>query len=120
MNAVVLTGHGGMEKLEYRSDVEVPTPKDDEVLINVKAAGINNTDINTRIGWYSKSSAENSDDGSWSGNPLNFPIIQGADICGIIVGAGKSVELKINFLAEREGFEPSIVLPLYTLSKRAD
>ena len=94
MNAVVLTGHGGMEKLEYRSDVEVPTPKDDEVLINVKAAGINNTDINTRIGWYSKSSAENSDDGSWSGNPLNFPIIQGADICGIIVGAGKSVDKK--------------------------
>ena len=94
MNAVVLTGHGGMEKLEYRSDVEVPTPKDDEVLINVKAAGINNTDINTRIGWYSKSSAENSDDGSWSGNPLNFPIIQGADICGIIVGAGNSVDKK--------------------------
>ena len=94
MNAVVLTGHGGMEKLEYRSDVEVPAPKDDEVLINVKAAGINNTDINTRIGWYSKSSAENSDDGSWSGNPINFPIIQGADICGIIVGAGKSVDKK--------------------------
>ena len=23
-------------------------------------------------------------------------------------------------MAEREGFEPSIVLPLYTLSKRAD
>ena len=58
MNAVLLTGHGGMEKLEYRSDVEVPIPKDDEVLINVKAAGINNTDINTRTGWYSKSSVE--------------------------------------------------------------
>ncbi len=25
-----------------------------------------------------------------------------------------------DILAEREGFEPSIVLPLYTLSKRAD
>ena len=94
MNAVLLTGHGGMEKLEYRSDVEVPIPKDDEVLINVKAAGINNTDINTRIGWYSKSSAENSDDGSWSGNPLDFPIIQGADICGNIVAVGKSVDEK--------------------------
>ena len=89
MHAVLLSGHGGMEKLEYRSDVDVPIPKDDEVLINVKAAGINNTDINTRIGWYSKSSAENSDDGSWSGNPLDFPIIQGADICGNIVAVGK-------------------------------
>ena len=49
MAAVVLTDHGGMEKLEYRSDVEVPTPKDDEVLINVKAAGINKTDINKTI-----------------------------------------------------------------------
>ena len=39
MHAVLLSGHGGMEKLEYRSDVDVPIPKDDEVLINVKAAG---------------------------------------------------------------------------------
>ena len=94
MHAVLLTSHGGMEKLEYRSDIEVPTPKEDEVLINVKGAGINNTDINTRIGWYSKSSAANSDDGSWSGNPLDFPIIQGADICGNIVAVGKSVDEK--------------------------
>ena len=94
MHAVLLSGHGGMEKLEYRSDVDVPIPKDDEVLINVKAAGINNTDINTRIGWYSKSSPENGNDGSWSGNPLNFPIIQGADICGNIVAVGKSIDEK--------------------------
>ena len=93
MHAVLLSGHGGMEKLEYRTDVKVPIPKDDEVLINVKAAGINNTDINTRIGWYSKSSPENND-GSWSGNPLNFPIIQGADICGNIVAVGKSINKK--------------------------
>jgi len=30
------------------------------------------------------------------------------------------VKEKIEFLAEREGFEPSIVLLLYTLSKRAE
>ena len=94
MHAVLLTSHGGMDKLEYRSDVNVPVPKEDEVLINVKGAGINNTDINTRIGWYSKSSVENADDGSWSGNPLNFPIIQGADICGNIVAVGSSVDKK--------------------------
>ena len=91
MTAVLLTDHGGIEKLEYRSDVEIPIPKEDEVLINVKAAGINNTDINTRIGWYSKSSAEKCNDGSWSGNSLNFPIIQGADICGNIVAVGSSI-----------------------------
>jgi NADPH:quinone reductase-like Zn-dependent oxidoreductase len=54
MAAVVLTGHGGLEKLEYRTDVQVPRPKKGEVLIQVAAAGINNTDVNTRIGWYSK------------------------------------------------------------------
>ena len=94
MHAVLLTAHGGMEKLEYRSDVEVPIPKEDEVLIDVKGAGINNTDINTRTGWYSKTSTYNSGDGSWSGNPLNFPIIQGADICGNIIEVGSSVDKK--------------------------
>ena len=54
MCAVLLTGHGGTEKLKYKTDVPVPEPKPQEVLIRVAAAGINNTDINTRIGWYSK------------------------------------------------------------------
>ena len=54
MHAVVLTGHGGFDKMEYRNDVPVPLPKNNEVLIRVAAAGVNNTDINTRIGWYSK------------------------------------------------------------------
>ena len=54
MAAVLLTGHGGLDKLEYRTDVAVPRPGPGEVLIRVRAAGVNNTDINTRIGWYSK------------------------------------------------------------------
>jgi NADPH:quinone reductase-like Zn-dependent oxidoreductase len=54
MHAVVLTGHGGFDRLEYRDDVPVPVPAEGQVLVKVAAAGINNTDINTRIGWYSK------------------------------------------------------------------
>lgn len=54
MRAVLLTGYGGFDKLDYRDDIPVPIPGPDEVLIRVGAAGINNTDINTRIGWYSK------------------------------------------------------------------
>ena len=50
MRAVLLTGHGGPEKLEYREDVPIPTPDRGEVLIEVGAAGINNTDIWTREG----------------------------------------------------------------------
>ena len=91
MHAVILTGHGGMDKLEYKNNIDVPVPKKDEVLIRVKGTGVNNTDINTRIGWYSKSDDKNMNDGSWSGNPLDFPIIQGADICGNIVAVGSQV-----------------------------
>ena len=50
MSAVRLTGHGGFDRLEYRTDVHTPRPKPGEVLINVAAAGVNNTDTNTRIG----------------------------------------------------------------------
>lgn len=102
MAAVLLTGHGGIEKLEYRTDVPVPQPGPGEVLIRVAAAGINNTDINTRIGWYSKAvgadtnaggatgfDSVNDDDASWSGKPLEFPRIQGADACGHIAAVGE-------------------------------
>lgn len=89
MTGVVLTGHGGLDKLEYRQDLKVPTPAPDEVLIRVAAAGINNTDINTRIGWYSKDNT--TDNATWSGAPLQFPRIQGADCCGYIVATGSNV-----------------------------
>jgi len=54
MAAVYLTAHGGLDKLEYRTDVPLPQPGVGEVLIQVGAAGVNNTDINTRTAWYSK------------------------------------------------------------------
>ena len=105
MVAVYLTGHGGLEKLDYRDDIELPVPAADEVLIKVGAAGVNNTDINTRIGWYSKKvdsdtnsggatgfEEVDSEDASWSGVPLEFPRIQGADCCGVIVAVGATVE----------------------------
>ena len=89
MHAVLLTDHGGLEKLEYKTDIPVPVPKDNEVLIRVTAAGINNTDVNTRTAWYSK--YKSNAGGSWSGAPLKFPRIQGADVCGIIVSVGSKV-----------------------------
>jgi hypothetical protein len=57
MSAVVLTGHGGLDKLEYHQDWPTPRPVSDEVLVRVGACGLNNTDINTRTAWYSKSGA---------------------------------------------------------------
>ena len=57
MSGSVLTGHGGPEMLEWREDIPLPAPAKGDVLIEVAAAGVNNTDINTRIGWYSKGEA---------------------------------------------------------------
>jgi len=90
MSAVLLTGHGDFDKLEVRDDVAVPRPGPHDVLIRVGAAGVNNTDINTRIGWYSKKDGAD-EDASWAGVPLRFPRIQGADICGRIVAVGDAV-----------------------------
>ncbi len=101
MSAVLLTGYGGLEMLEYRDDVPVPEPGPGEVLINVTAAGMNNTDINTRIGWYSSSvqsgttaeggtegvGLEEGGSGGWTGD-VGFPRIQGADLVGQIVAVG--------------------------------
>ena len=105
MHGVTLTGHGGPEKLQYRKDLPLPVPGKNEVLIRVAAAGVNNTDINTRIAWYSKSDAA-SEDASWSGHSLNFPRIQGADVCGVIVALGEGVDK--TRLGERVLIEPCI------------
>nr|WP_186175553.1 alcohol dehydrogenase family protein [Vibrio jasicida] len=105
MKGVLLTGHGGPEMLEYRQDIPVPTPKENEVLIRVSAAGVNNTDINTRIGWYSKGDND-SEDASWSGNALVLPRIQGADVCGEIVAAGSMVDE--SRIGERVLIEPCL------------
>ena len=75
MRGVWLTGHGGLEKLVLRSDIRIPQPSAQEVLIRVAAAAVNNTDINTRTAWYSKKGGA-SDDASWSGAPIHFPRIQ--------------------------------------------
>jgi NADPH:quinone reductase-like Zn-dependent oxidoreductase len=91
MTGVLMTGHGGPEKLEFRSDIPLPVMGERDVMIQVAAAGVNNTDINTRIGWYAKSEG-NTEDASWSGEALNFPRIQGADVAGYIVAAGSAVD----------------------------
>jgi alcohol dehydrogenase len=91
MRAVLLTGHGGLEKLEYREDVPTPEPAEGEVLIAVGAAGINNTDIWTREGAYGTEDDPAAASGWRRGRPMRFPRIQGADIVGRIAGAGGGV-----------------------------
>ncbi|MEP0943006.1 MAG: alcohol dehydrogenase family protein [Rhizobiaceae bacterium] len=97
MMAVVTTGNGGYDMLDYRA-VPVPVPGPGEVLLQVLAAGVNNTEINTRLGWYSSSvtagtddtadvqqnAAEQKSDGGWN-EATPFPFIQGTDCCGKVV-----------------------------------
>jgi NADPH:quinone reductase-like Zn-dependent oxidoreductase len=89
MSGVVLTGHGGLECLEWRDDLPTPSPGAGDVIVKVRGAAVNNTDINTRVGWYSKSDSD--DDAAWGGNPLTFPRIQGIDACGRVVAVGADV-----------------------------
>jgi NADPH:quinone reductase-like Zn-dependent oxidoreductase len=84
--------------LEYRNDVAKPVAKPGEALVRVLACGLNNTDINTRTAWYSKSveagiteaavvdgyDASSDADGSWGNSEITFPRIQGADVCGMV------------------------------------
>ncbi len=105
MRAALLTGRGGPEVLVVRDDVPVPAPADDEVLVQVAACGVNNTDINTRVGWYSRSvtgatsgggfEEARSDDATWGRGGLTFPRIQGADPSGRVVAVGAGVDAGI-------------------------
>ncbi|KIN64167.1 Oxidoreductase, zinc-binding dehydrogenase family [Sulfitobacter noctilucicola] len=98
MQAYVLHHHGGMDALQFHKDWPVPAIGKDDVLIKVGACGLNNTDVNTRTGWYSKSvsgatdednvTSEASDDPAWGGAPIKFPRIQGADAVGAVVAVG--------------------------------
>lgn len=92
MKAVVLTGHGGLDKLQY---VDTPIPKiaDDEVLIEVHACGMNNTDVWVRQGAYGTDEDPDAV-ASWRrGKPtLEFPRIQGTDTVGKIVAVGTKVD----------------------------
>ncbi len=86
MRAVQVTGYGGVEKLEV-VDVPIPTPNAGEVLIKVKACGINNTEIWMREGAYGAESKS-----GWKEGGVQFPRIPGSDITGVIVRVGKDVD----------------------------
>ncbi|MDO6566107.1 alcohol dehydrogenase family protein [Alteromonas sp. 1_MG-2023] len=105
MKGVVLTHHGDLDALSIRNDLALPVPAATDVVIKVAAAGVNNTDINTRKGWYSKGDND-AEDASWSGTPLPLPLVQGADVCGYIVAVGSEVDA--NRIGERVIIEPSL------------
>ncbi|WP_274427007.1 zinc-binding dehydrogenase [Chelativorans sp. YIM 93263] len=90
MAAIVLTGHGGLEKLVYREDFPVPKPAAGEVLVKVTATAKNNTDRKAREGLYPVKDKGDVASFQMGGEPtLTFPRIQGADIAGRVVAVGE-------------------------------
>ena len=102
MRAMVTMGHGDMDQMVFHTEWPRPEPAEGEVLVRVGACGLNNTDVNTRSGWYSKTVTDattgsgfddvGEDDPAWGGTPIQFPRIQGADACGEIVAVGAGVD----------------------------
>lgn len=86
MRAAVLTRHGGPEAVEHR-EVPTPEPGTRQVLVRVRAAGLNNTDLWTREGAYGSSAEDPEARAGWRG-PIDFPRIQGGDVAGEVVAAG--------------------------------
>ena len=75
VKAVAIHEHGGVDKLIYQ-DFQDPKPSKDEVLVKVKACGVNHLDIWVRLGL--------------AGKPLKFPHILGCDIAGEIASKNRN------------------------------
>ncbi len=86
MLAVTMTGHGGPEVLRI-GEVATPAPGPGEVLVEVGAAALNNTDVWTREGAYGLPGPP----AGWRG-PIDFPRIPGGDVAGTVVEVGAGVD----------------------------
>lgn len=90
MKAMVLTGHGDIDKLEYQ-DVPTPKPGPGQVLVQVTATAKNNTDRKAREGLYPTKKGEMTSFRMGGDPTFTFPRIQGADIAGRVVAVGEGV-----------------------------
>lgn len=85
MRAVQVIGYGGVEQLQL-NDVPRPQVNADDVLVRVRACGVNNTEIWMREGAYGTDEAS-----GWRPEGVTFPRTPGSDITGEIVEVGRDV-----------------------------
>lgn len=78
MKAAIISRFGKAKVLQI-TEIEKPVPSDDEVLINVIAAGINPVDTKVRAGTSGMSKS------------LTLPAILGWDVSGVVEQVGKNV-----------------------------
>ena len=71
MRAIAIDAYGGSESLQLM-DLPIPEIGPDDVLIRVRAAGVNPADISFREGRLAQ------------GVPLSFPAIMGSDLADTV------------------------------------
>jgi alcohol dehydrogenase len=94
MRAVVIYEHGGRDKLIY-DEVPDPSPAAGEILVRVRAVGLNYLDIFVRRGM--------------PGLPIDLPRISGGDIAGEVAGLGEGVSSVA--VGQRVLLDPAVTLP---------
>lgn len=94
MRAVLIYEHGGRDKLIY-GEVPDPIPAAGEILVRVRAVGLNYLDIFVRRGM--------------PGLPIDLPRISGGDIAGDIVELGEGVTSVT--VGQRVLLDPAVTLP---------
>ena len=77
MKAIIIQKFGHLEGSTLKTGIDIPTPSEHEVLIKVKAAGVNRPDILQRQGLYKV--------------PSDASPIMGLEVAGEIVEAGENV-----------------------------
>ena len=83
MKAMLLTGHGGIDKLQY-GDAPDPIAGPGDVVVDIHAASINAADYKMRLG------------GShYAAGNLKFPHILGRDFSGVVSAVGPGADLKV-------------------------
>lgn len=117
MKAIILKEPGGPENLII-TELPVPVPKKDEVLVKVKAISINPVDIKTRKGLALYNTLKD-----------DKPVILGWDIAGEVVQAGEDVTLleegdevfgMINFPGHGKAYAEYVVAPAAQLAEKPE
>jgi NADPH2:quinone reductase len=104
MKAIQLTGFKGVDSLDL-IELPIPKPEADEVLIKVKAAGINYAEVEQIQGKYLTFGKE-------------IPFVMGFEVSGIVVELGKNVK-HLSIGNEVTGFSVSGGFAEYSTAKAA-
>lgn len=110
MKAIQLEQYGGPEVLQV-VEIDKPVIGDTDVLVEIKAIGVNYADIARREGKYVV--------------PTPLPFIPGAEVAGIIAEVGKDVKrfkpgMRVVSLIESAGYSEYAAIPEMTLAPIPD